>query len=117
MLETISNFFGWLYTTITGFFGWLLSLFTDLILAFLMMLKDLSVWLFDMLMGLAVAALNAVSFPLNFLDFSGYFSVIPAEAINMLGVLGIHTAFSIIMTAYGIRLVLRMIPYLGSMFK
>ena len=31
MLETIGNFFSWLYTTITGFFGWLLSLFTDLI--------------------------------------------------------------------------------------
>jgi hypothetical protein len=117
MLETISNFFSWLYNTITGFFGWLLSLFTNLISAFLSMLKDLSVWLFDTLLGLGVAALNLVSVPTQFLDYAGYWAALPADLINLLGVLGIHTAFSIILMAYGVRLILRLIPYVGGLFK
>ncbi len=117
MIDSILNFFSWLYNTITGFFGWLLSLFTDLITAFLTMLKDFSVWLFDTLLGLAIAALNTVSFPAQFLDFSSHWASIPADALNLAGYLGIHTAFSIVITAYGIRLGLRLIPYVGTLFK
>ncbi len=117
MIDSILNFFSWLYNTITVFFGWLLSLFTDLITAFLTMLKDLSIWLFDTFLSLAVVALNAVSVPTQFLDFSSYFSVFPAEAISFLGYLGFGVAFSIVMMAYGIRLILRLIPYVGTLFK
>ena len=117
MLETIGNFFSWLYTTITGFFYWLLSLFTNLISAFLTMLKDLFIWLFDTLLGLGVAALNLVSVPTQFLDYASYWASLPSSTINLLGVLGIHTAFSIILMAYGIRFILRLIPYVGTLFK
>lgn len=117
MIDSILNFFSWLYNTITGFFAWLLSLFLNLILAFFTMLKDLFIWLFDTLMALAVGALNTVSVPTQFLDFAGYWAALPESTINLLGVLGIHTAFSIIVMAYGIRLVLRLIPFVGSLFK
>jgi len=117
MLETIGNFFSWLHQTIIGFFSWLLSLFTDLMLAFLEMLKDFVIWLFDMLLGLAVIALNAVNFPTQFLDFSSQWASIPSEVLGLVSYLGIGTAFSIIMTAYGIRLGLRLIPYVGTLFK
>jgi len=117
MFETIANFFSWLYNTITGFFGWLLSLFMDLVVAFFTMLQDFVIWLFDALLGLAVAALNAVSVPTQFLDFASYWAALPEATINLLGVLGIYTAFSIVVMAYGIRLILRLIPFVGGLFK
>lgn len=79
------------------------------------MLKDFFFWLVDTLLTFAISLLNAISFPVTW-NPSQYISALPPEVKNMLGLIGLQEAFSIIVSAILIRLALQLIPFvrLGS---
>lgn len=79
------------------------------------MITDTFFWLLDKLMDLALFALNGLGSFAQF-DPTSYFSLLPAEVINFMGLIGFGEALTIIMSAIGIRLVLQLVPFtrLGS---
>jgi hypothetical protein len=100
--------------TITAFGRWLLSLVTDIFVSLWKLLTDVVCYPFDKLLSFASGMLNGI-------DVSGVSSVgawgsVPAEIINMLGLLGFGQCMAIIATAITIRLGLQLIPFvrLGS---
>jgi hypothetical protein len=78
-------------------------------------IRDAATWIFEEALKLAVSAMSAI-------DVSGMSSAgqwwgsLPAEIMNMLGLVGFPIAMGIIMAAVAIRLVLQLIPFtrLGS---
>lgn len=132
-MQWIGNFFSTLLQRIAEFAAYIKSLFQALIntlKAFAQfnldclqqifvdaweIITDQPVWIFDKLLDLVQSAVSA-------LDVSaisqavGAFGQLPAEIVNMLGLLGVGEALAIITGALIIRLVLQLIPFvrLGS---
>lgn len=79
------------------------------------MLKDIAIWLVDQLMDVAIAAMNGLA---SFLDWNPaeYISALPESVINMMGLIGVGQALSIVTGALIIRMLLQLIPFvrLGS---
>lgn len=97
----------WLATTYISFKTFLWSL----VLSVYAMLKDFSYWLIDMLSDLAVTLLDSVSYLLNSLDVSQYFSFLPPETNYMLSISGFSEAMGMIITSLLIRFILQLIPF------
>lgn len=105
------TFTDWLY----GVFVALFQKIESLAYTFFDMLKDVFFWLFDTIMGFAVQLLDVVSFPATFQP-TQYISALPPEVSNMMGLIGLNEATTIIVTAIIIRIGLQLIPLvrLGS---
>lgn len=94
---------------------WIGDLFVAVFVALWDFIRDAACWPFEQAMKIAVSALSA----LDLSALNGYASMagnLPAEIINILGLLGVGTCVSIIVAAIGVRLVLQLIPFtrLGS---
>lgn len=78
--------------------------------------KDLLIGIFDSFMKICISVLDTFSESLESLDFTQYFTALPEEVKNILGLLGVGTAFTMIASAILIRLILQLIPFtrLGS---
>lgn len=94
---------------------WVGKLFVSVFVAAWDLLRDAACWVVDECLKLAVSAAGS-------LDVSGIttnlsaWGELPGEVLNILALLGVGTAVSIIGAAIGIRLVLQLIPFtrLGS---
>ena len=94
---------------------WIGALFVAVFVAGWDFIRDAATWVFEEALKLAVSAMSAI-------DVSGMTSAgqwwggLPAEIMNMLGLVGFPIAMGIIMAAVAIRLVLQLIPFtrLGS---
>lgn len=104
----IFQFFGSLLNKITGFAGWLLKVFVQVFKDIWNMATDMVCWVFDSLLGIAVAAISAIDAPF---DPQTYYAMIPPDVANMLGVIGVPQALSMIVTALVIRFTLQAIPF------
>jgi len=103
----------WLF--FASFFQYLLDVVKDVFVSAWLLLKDFFYWIFETVINLAVTAASA----LDTSAISGHLSAfgsIPAEVLNICGLLGMGTCMSIIAAAIVIRLVLQLIPFvrLGS---
>lgn len=109
----IFRFFSDLLAKISNFAKWLLGCIKQIFVDLWNMVTDVFVWCFDSLIGIAVAAISVINIPFN---PSTYYSMIPPEAANMLGAIGIPQAITIIVAALVIRFGLQLIPFvrLGS---
>lgn len=103
-----------LLAKISALLSWFGSLFVAVFVSLWDMVKDAFSWLFDQCLGVAVSAVSAV-------DVSGLANVtgwgeLPAEIINIMGLLGVGHAVTIITSAITIRFALQLIPFvrLGS---
>jgi len=78
-------------------------------------IRDAFCWPFEQVMDIAVAAISAIDLS-GINAYANTWGTLPAELINVLGLLGVGEASVIIVTAIGIRLVLQLIPFtrLGS---
>lgn len=77
--------------------------------------RDVVCWPFEQAMDIVLSAVQAIDLgPIN--NYTGAWGTLPAEIINVLGLIGVGEASVIIVTAIGIRLVLQLIPFtrLGS---
>ena len=100
---------------INQFANWIQGLVIALLKAFFDVFKDLFVWGFDKLGDIAVSAVQSMDVSGISTNVVGWGSL-PAEIINVLGLLGIGQAVGIITAAIAIRLTLQLIPFvrLGS---
>lgn len=107
--------FSTLFAKISAVVAWIGKLIVAVFVSLADLGKDLLSWLFEQVCKVAVSALSA-------LDLSALTQAaqsagsLPASIINILGLLGVGTAISIITAAILIRLALQLIPFvrLGS---
>ncbi|MFS2047855.1 DUF2523 family protein [Variovorax sp. Varisp41] len=107
--------FTMLLAKIAAVVKWFGDLFVKVFVALWDLIRDAACWPFEQVMKIAVSAVQAI-------DLSGiqpYVSQagsLPAEMLNILGLLGLGTCCSIIVAAISIRLILQLIPFtrLGS---
>ena len=94
---------------------WIGLLFVAIFVAGWDFVRDAFTWLLDELMHVAVLALGAIDVS-AMQSASQWWGGLPAEIMNMLGLLGFGIAMGIIFAAIAIRLVLQLIPFtrLGS---
>lgn len=95
--------------------GWVGELFVKVFTSLWDMATDVFTWVFDSILGVAVSAISAI--PLGAIpSLADYWGAMPAEMLNMIGLLGIDYGMGIIASALGVRLALQLIPFtrLGS---
>lgn len=95
--------------------AWIAALVVAIFIALWDFVRDAVCWPFEQIMELVLSAVSAF----DFVDLTSSFGVwgsLPAEIINILALLGVGTATSIIIAAITIRLGLQLIPFvrLGS---
>ena len=104
-----------LLAKIAAVLSWIAALAVAAFVGLWDMLRDAACWLMESGLAVAVSAVNS-------LDMSGItagiasYGAIPAELLNILGLLKVGTCIAIITSAIMIRLTLQLIPFvrLGS---
>lgn len=104
----------WLKQKLVDIIQWFADMFVAVFVAAWDIFRDLFAWVFEQLLDIAIAAANSLDLS-RFDNVTGW-GELPSEIINIMGLLGIGTASSIILSAVVIRLVLQLIPFtrLGS---
>lgn len=99
---------------ISALLGWIGDLFIAVFVALWDMITDLGCWMFEQLLKVVSTAVQAIDF--NGLAGYAQGATLPGEIMNVLALLGVGTAITIILTAIAIRLGLQLIPFvrLGS---
>ena len=94
---------------------WIGKLFVALFAAGWDFFRDLLVWPFEQILDIVISVLGSLDLG-TLSDGASSWSSLPADLINILGLLGVGPAVAIITTAITIRLVLQLIPFvrLGS---
>lgn len=108
MLESIGNYFNGLWESFLDWGEKLVNTLFD-------MLKDVFLWLTDTILAFVVGLLDVLGQSIDF-NPGDYISALPSEITNIIGVLGLNTCMTIIISAILIRLTLQIIPFtrLGS---
>lgn len=111
----VSQFFTDFFQSIADAFQWLLNAFLQLFIDAWEMLTDLPVWVFDQVLQLALTAIQQLDLS-TLTSYTSTWGELPAEVLNVLGLIGLSEALGIITVAVLIRLVLQLIPFvrLGS---
>ena len=108
-------FFTALLAKFTSVLTWIGKLWVAIFLAVWDLIRDAFCWPFEQLLTVVKTALDAIDVS-GVSGNIGVWGSLPAELLNILGLLGVGTAISIIASAIAIRLVLQLIPFvrLGS---
>lgn len=111
----IGEFFTALLGKIGSAVGWIGDLFKAVFVALWDFIRDAICWPFEQAMEIVVGAVSALDLS-GISSYTGTWGTLPAEIINILGLIGVGEASAIIVTAIGIRLILQLIPFtrLGS---
>jgi hypothetical protein len=107
-MASVFNFFSALMAKIVALAAWFAAVFLQIFKDLWNVFTDLFCWLFEGVFAMAQSALSGIATPFN---PATYYSMIPAETANMLGVIGIPQAFAIIVGALLTRFVLQTIPF------
>lgn len=108
-------FFRLLLSKIVAVVGWVGELAKAVFVALWDMVKDAACWPFEQMLKIVIATLNSFDTSALTGSVQGWGSL-PAELLNVLGLLGVGTALTIIGAAIAIRFGLQLIPFvrLGS---
>lgn len=103
-----------LFSKIAAMMAWIGLLTVAVFVALWAVVKDGWSWPFDQMMSVSVSAVSSID--ISQLSSVNAWGSLPGEVLNILGLLGVGTAVSIITAAIGVRLVLQLIPFvrLGS---
>lgn len=114
-MQAIANGLSMLIAKLAAAVKWIGDLFVAVFAALWDILRDVPAWILDQCLGIVVSAVSAVDVS-GMQDAGQWFGQLPAEVLNMLGLLGIDYALGIITGAIVIRLTLQLIPFtrLGS---
>jgi hypothetical protein len=104
----IFQFFTSLLAKVAAFAEWLLLVVKRVFQDLWNIITDVFCWLFDSLLGVAVAALNAIDFPFN---PQTYYALIPPETANMLGLIKLPQGITIVVAALVARFLLQTVPF------
>lgn len=107
--------FTMLFAKISAVLVWVGQLFVKCWGAAWDIVRDAASWPFDQVMDVAVSAVQSIDLS-GIAPYLGMAGGLPAEILNIMALLGVGTAVSIIAAAIGIRIVLQLIPFtrLGS---
>lgn len=99
---------------LSALLGWVGELFVAVFVALWDMVTDVFCWVLEQLLSVVAIAVKAIDFG-NLATYAQN-ATLPAEIMNVLGLLGIGTCIAIISTAIAVRLGLQLIPFvrLGS---
>jgi hypothetical protein len=116
LLISIVDFVLWVYHAFIDFFPWFFNLLAALFEALGNLIEDTLSYVFEEFLKLSIYLLSNIPGVEQISDFAQYYSQLPAEVLNIMGLIGISTATEIIISAIGIRLILQIIPFtrLGS---
>ena len=108
-------FFRILLGKIVAFVTWIGELAKAVFVALWDMAKDAICWPFEQFLNIVIGALGEIDTSALTGNLQGWGSL-PSEVLNVLGLLGVGTAITIIGAAITIRLLLQLIPFvrLGS---
>jgi len=107
-MSGVFQFFTAILSKLSKFAEWFLSVFLQIFKDIWFMATDVVCWFFESSISIAITALNSISMPF---DPSTYYSMIPSEAANILGYVGIPQAIAIIVAALVVRFILQTIPF------
>jgi Protein of unknown function (DUF2523) len=109
----MSDITKWFTDLIASIASWCLDILSALFGPIWDLLTDMVCKVVDVTLSFVITTLNAVD--LSGIDVSGWGSL-PADLINVLGLIGVGQASAIIASAIGVRLILQLIPFvrLGS---
>lgn len=107
-MSGIFQFFTTLLAKIAAFAEWIILLVKRVFLDLWNIITDLFCWLLESALSLAAGALSTISIPF---DPQHYYAMIPPDTANMLGVIGITQALSIVVASLLIRFFLQTIPF------
>jgi hypothetical protein len=104
-----------LFAKVAAVVGWVGSLWVAIFAAAWNMLTDVFCWVVEQSLGVATSAMGALDTSGISTNLSAWGSI-PADTLNVLGLLGVGQACTIITAAIGIRFALQLIPFtrLGS---
>jgi hypothetical protein len=108
-------FFNLILSKIAAVLTWFGKLWQAIFQAGWDFIKDCGSWVLEQLLEIVVDALAALDVS-ELSSSAGAWGSLPAETLNVLGLIGMGTACQIIAAAIGVRLVLQLIPFtrLGS---
>jgi len=111
----LAKFFTAIFAKIAAVVAWFGELAVAIFEAMWDFVRDAACWPFEQLLDVIVSALSAVD--TSSIDSSVFvWNGLPAEIVNILGLLGVGQASLIVVSAIGIRIALQLIPFtrLGS---
>ena len=111
----MSAFFSVLLAKISAVLEWIGALWVAVFVALWDLVKDGFAWQFEQMLKIAISGIGSID--TSAVDaYVAQVGPLPAELLNILGLLGVGLAISIISAAIVIRLVLQLIPFvrLGS---
>lgn len=109
-------FFSALLAKFVGLASWVLALTVGILAVMWLFSTDLGAWVFEQVLDVAIAALNAIDFDSQTFNPGTYIAALPSEVTNMLGLLRVGEALAIILAAITVRITLQLVPFtrLGS---
>jgi len=77
---------------------------------------DMAAWLFEQVLDLIIVILDSFNLSFDFLNVAQYIPALPADVVNLMGLLGVGQALGLIFGAIVIKVILQLIPFtrLGS---
>lgn len=114
-MQVLANVLGWILDKIVTFWSKIAGLAVAVFTALWDLASDLVCWTFDSALGLVVSIMSAFDFS-ALSSALGAWASLPVMTIEVLEAVGLTTAFGLVVTAIGIRIVLQLIPFtrLGS---
>lgn len=107
--------FSTLFAKIAAVVQWFAQLFIGVFQSLWDLLTDIPCLLLEQVLDIVVSAVSAFNFD-GVTGSLGAFSELPAEMVNILGLLGFAEAMGIVATALTIRILMQLVPFtrLGS---
>lgn len=90
---------------------WLVNVFATLFSALVSMLKDVVLWVFEQVLDLIIYILDGFEFDFSVFNPAQYIGGMPADVVNVVGLIRVPEAVAIILAAIGIKVILQLIPF------
>lgn len=114
-MQAIADGLSWIIAKIVGFASWIGKLVVSCFVALWDVIKDAFSWLFEQCLEVAIAGIGLIDVSVV-QQASSWWSAVPADVLNILGLIGFGEALALIFAAIMIRMTLQLIPFtrLGS---
>lgn len=115
-LGTLVVILSWIMDWLGLFPDWLWHFLKRGLDAIWLLLRDMFLWVFDTVLGFVVSLLNEVDIDFSFANPANYIGGVGSDILNIINLIRLPEALTIIVSAIVIRVVLQLIPFtrLGS---
>lgn len=114
-MQAIANGISWILAKFGAALTWIGKLFIGVFESLWDLVRDIPCWILEQIMQIVKLAIEVVDVS-AMQSLGSWWSAVPADVLNILGLIGFGYAMGIIVTAIGIRLALQLVPFtrLGS---